>query len=196
MLRTPPKKETLNKYDILSSPEPPSDAASADDSDGSPAGEEEDTPRPTDPTFGELDSLSDEEILKHIKLLQLLLQRRGLFSNPRNLSTKFNLAPTVTNPTNSQTRPVSPMDEGHSCPSPTTRTERPMGRKRQASAPSRIVVEAQIHVGAQSQNSHGSSTTGGSPKSPKRVRTTKSGSGPPLASRPVHMRPLLLTLTR
>lgn len=93
MIRTPPRRETLNKYSILTSPESPSAATSDGEPDGSPARDEEETPRPRGSNFGKLDTLSNEEILKHIQLLQLVLQKRGLSNNPRNLVTEFGFTP-------------------------------------------------------------------------------------------------------
>ncbi|KAK9703835.1 zinc finger associated protein [Popillia japonica] len=61
MIRTPPRRETLNKYSILTSPESPSAANSDGEPDGSPARDEEETPRPRGSNFGKLDTLSNED---------------------------------------------------------------------------------------------------------------------------------------
>ncbi|KAK9736286.1 hypothetical protein QE152_g12606 [Popillia japonica] len=150
MIRTPPKKEALNKYNILSSPESPSS-----------------TPKPQRSNFGELDALSNEDILKHIKLLQFLLKKRSFSNNPRDLSMEFSFAPTDEAPVNSQS-----MEEDRYSFSSATRTERPTGRRRQASSPDRVVVEAQIHSEGQLLRNGTSSVLGDSPKSgytPKRI---------------------------
>lgn len=79
MIRTPPRRETLNKYSILTSPESPSAANSDGEPDGSPARDEEETPRPRGSNFGKLDTLSNEEILKHIHSSYSLCSKREVF---------------------------------------------------------------------------------------------------------------------
>ncbi|KAK9720011.1 zinc finger associated protein [Popillia japonica] len=92
MLRTPPKFDASNRYSSLTAGSP-SATASDDELDKPLPDDEEETPKPPSSNFGELDALTNDEILKHIQLLQLLLQKRGFTTNPCNLSTEFSFTP-------------------------------------------------------------------------------------------------------
>lgn len=149
MLRTPPKSEGPNRINYLPSGSP---SAVSDDEVGQSSGEdEEETPKPPSSNFGELDALTNEEILKHIHLLQLLLQKRGITNNPRNLSAEFGPAPKGNTAGNAPLRSSSPMDADCSFSSSSTNFLKPTSRKRQASSPGRITVEAQVHSEGRTQ---------------------------------------------
>ncbi|KAK9701319.1 hypothetical protein QE152_g30630 [Popillia japonica] len=147
---------------------------------------------PHNTNFGELDALTNEEIYKHIQLLQLVLQKRGFLNNSRNLTTEFNFTPADANTATTSSKPASPMEAECSFPSSSTTVEKSVSRKRQASSPGRIIVEAQVHSAAQTQGGSTSSTGGSHPRSvltPKRVRRSRLSADPlPAPAAPTHGR--------
>ncbi|KAK9709962.1 hypothetical protein QE152_g26319 [Popillia japonica] len=160
MLRTPPKHDATNRYSSLTA-RSPSATASDDELDKPLPDDEDETPKLPSSNFGELDALTNEEILKHIQLLQLLLQKRGFTSNSRNLSTEFSFTPTEVASANILSKPASPTEADCSFSSSSTATERPTSRKRQAS--------------------HTTLTVGDAPRpahTPKRLRTLRSSDDP------------------
>ncbi|KAK9731608.1 hypothetical protein QE152_g13464 [Popillia japonica] len=191
ILRTPPKNGTAGRFNILPSGAP-SAATSDDELDRLSVGDEEEPPKPPNTNFGELDTLTNEEIYKHIQLLQLLLQKRGFLNNPRNLTTEFNFTPADANTANTSSKPASPMEAECSFSSSSTTVEKSVSRKRQASSSGRIIVEAQVHSTAQTQGGSTSLIEGDHPRSvltPKRVCKSRSSADPLLApAAPIHGR--------
>lgn len=141
----------------------------------------------TQPGLSSLDygELSDGEILKHIRLLQQILDKRSTKkSSSRNLRTDFE-SESATNfltdawiPTTRVLNPSPP--EGDASSSSSTNSlvrtvlsgsETLSNRKRQASSPNRISVEAMVHSLPSGAPNQIITSCGAQPFSPKRQRT-------------------------